>query len=46
MANVKHGNITAPKQRWKHLKWWARVFWKRERQAHKKAIQHEGRSNA
>lgn len=33
MANVKQGNMTAPNQRWKHLDWWRRVFWKRERQA-------------
>ncbi len=33
MANVKKGQITAPPQWWKHLRWAKRVFWKRERKA-------------
>ena len=36
MANVKKGQITRPPQWWKHLRDWKRVFWKGERQAHKK----------
>ena len=39
MANVKRGNLTPPKQWWKHMDWMKRVFWKRERRAHKKAIE-------
>ena len=35
MANVRKGNLTAPREWWKHLDWMKRVFWKRERQAHK-----------
>ena len=41
MANVKHGNLTKPQQWWQHLRWLKRAFWKRERQAHKKAIEKE-----
>jgi hypothetical protein len=41
MANVKHGNLTASPQWWKHLKDWKRVFWKSERQAHEGAIKAE-----
>jgi hypothetical protein len=41
MANVKKGNLTAPPQWWKHLKWCKRTFWKAERQAHKDAIKKE-----
>ena len=33
MANVKKGQLTAPPQWWKHLRWAKRVFWKRERRA-------------
>ena len=38
MASVKKGTMTRPPQWWKHLKEWKRVFWKSERQAHKKEI--------
>lgn len=38
MANVKKGVLTAAPQWWKHLRWAKRVFWKSERQAHKKEI--------
>jgi hypothetical protein len=38
MANVKKGQITPPPQWWAHLRDWKRIFWKRERQAHKKEI--------
>lgn len=38
MANVKQGNLTRPPEWWKHLRWVKRIFWKRERQAHKKVI--------
>lgn len=35
MANVKNGQLTAPPEWWKHLRWTKRVFWKAERQAGK-----------
>jgi hypothetical protein len=38
MANVKQNNVTAPPQWAKHLREWKRVFWKSERQAHKRLI--------
>ncbi len=38
MGNVRRGTMTAPNQWWKHLDWCKRVFWKRERQAQKRAI--------
>lgn len=38
MANVKKGNLTAAGERWKHLDFWKRVFWKQERQAQERAI--------
>lgn len=38
MAHVHQDQLAAPRQRWKHLKWWKKVFWKSERQAHKKDI--------
>lgn len=38
MANVKKGNLTAPGERWRHLDFWKRVFWKQERQAQDRAI--------
>ncbi len=38
MASVKKGTMTRPPQWWKHLRDWKRVFWKSERQAHKKEI--------
>lgn len=41
MANVKKGNLTAPPQWWQHLRWAKRIFWKGERQAHKKEIDKE-----
>lgn len=36
MASVKKGTITSSPQWWKHLREWKRVFWKRERKAHKR----------
>jgi hypothetical protein len=33
MANVKKGQLTAPPEWWKHLRWTKRVFWKAERRA-------------
>lgn len=30
-----------PPQWWKHLKWYKRVFWRREREAYKKEIKRE-----
>lgn len=41
MANVKKGNLTACPERWKHLDWWKRRFWKRERRAQKAAVRRE-----
>jgi len=37
MANVKNGQLVAPPEWWKHLRALKRVFWKRERQAAKRA---------
>ena len=34
---AKKGLFTGPPQWWKHLRDWKRVFWKRERQAAKRA---------
>ena len=42
MANVKKGQITAPPQWWKHLRWAKRVFWKRERKAAGRATSQGG----
>ena len=41
MASVKQGTIAAPRERWKHMDWMKRVFWKRERKAQKEAIRSE-----
>ncbi len=41
MANVKQGTLTRAPQWWKHLKFFKKVFWKAERQAHKKEIKYE-----
>ena len=41
MANVKQGTRTRAPQWWKHLKFFKKVFWKAERQAHKKEIKYE-----
>jgi hypothetical protein len=38
MAHKHKGQLTPAPQWWKHLKDWKRVFWKTERQAHKKEI--------
>lgn len=38
MSNVKRGNLTACPERWKHLDFWKRVFWKQERQAQEREI--------
>lgn len=38
MAHKRKGQLTPSPQWWKHLKDWKRVFWKSERQAHKKEI--------
>ena len=38
MAHKHKGQLTPAPQWWKHLKDWKRVFWKSERQAHKKEI--------
>lgn len=44
MANVKQGNLVRAPQWWKHLKDFKRVFWKSERQAHKKEIKNEAKN--
>ena len=44
MANVKQGTRTRLPQWWKHLKFFKKVFWKAERQAHKKEIKMEDKS--
>ena len=36
MAHVRKGQLTPPKEWWKHLRWLKRVFWKAERKAAKK----------
>lgn len=41
MANVKKGNLTAPGEWWKHLRWLKRAFWKAERKAAKNAARKE-----
>jgi hypothetical protein len=41
MANVKKGNLTAPPEWWKHLKWMKRPFWKSERAAHKADVRRQ-----
>lgn len=41
MANVKKGNLTAPREWWKHLRWTKRVFWKAERKAAKRIARRE-----
>ena len=41
MAHVRKGHITAAPEWWKHLREMKRVFWKRERKAHKHAIAQE-----
>lgn len=38
MGSVKQGTLTDPVQRWKHMDFWKRIFWKGERQAHKAEI--------
>lgn len=40
MANVKRGNLTSAREWWQHLRpFGKRDFWKRERRAHKDALQ-------
>jgi hypothetical protein len=41
MANVKKGQLTAPPEWWKHLRWTKRPFWKAERQAGKEEVERE-----
>jgi len=36
MAGVKKGNLTAPGEWWRHLRWTKRAFWKGERKAGKR----------
>lgn len=36
MASTSKGLLTAPAERWKHLKFFKRPFWKGERQAARK----------
>ncbi len=41
MVNVKNGQVTAPPQWWKHLRWAKRVFWKAERKAARQGASRE-----
>jgi len=45
MATKKKGTLTLPGEQWKHLKWWKRVFWKKERLAAKRDIQERKRND-
>jgi hypothetical protein len=38
MATVKKGMLTQSPQWWRHLRFWKRVFWKRERATAKRLI--------
>jgi hypothetical protein len=41
MATVKKGLLTSLGERWRHLRWMKRVFWKRERRAAKELARKE-----
>lgn len=41
MAHVKKGQLAAPPEWWKHLRWTKRLFWKRERRAGQKVARKE-----
>lgn len=41
MASLKKGIITPSPQRWKHLRDWKRIFWKKERKAQVRNIRGE-----
>ncbi len=43
MAHVKKGHLVRAPEWWKHLKWQARKFWKRHRQAEKKEAKRQVR---
>ncbi len=43
MASIKKGNLTAPGEWWKHLRWLKREFWKAERKAAKKFAKTEAK---
>ncbi len=41
MATVKKGMLTPAGERWKHLRWSKRAFWKSERTAPKDAVKEQ-----
>lgn len=41
MASVKKGTLTSATERWKHLRFTKRAFWKAERSAYKSVIRQE-----
>lgn len=41
MANVRKGNLTAPQEWWRHLKWLKPKFWRKERRAHQREIRRQ-----
>jgi hypothetical protein len=41
MANVKKGQTVSEPEWWRHLRAWKRVFWKKQRQAFKRAARRE-----
>lgn len=44
MANVKKGQLVAAPERWRHLRSWKKVFWKRNRTAQIKEMKDELRN--
>ena len=45
MANVKKGQLAAPPEWWKHLRWTKRTFWKTERQAGKEEAEQQPKAS-
>jgi hypothetical protein len=44
MANVKKEQTVTPPEWWRHLRAWKLVFWKKQRQAFKRAARWEARA--
>lgn len=38
---ARKSKLTKPRQWWKHMKAWKRVFWKEERKAYKQEVRRE-----
>jgi hypothetical protein len=38
MAHVRKGILVRSPQRWKHLRYWKRFFWKKHRKAEKRLL--------